>query len=215
LLQRRWLATVHGDATAVGLIDAEHFLWDQIQPAFHSFTFGLPYFDGTAHFEQGLQAYGAGIPFCQEVPVRTCSDLPRFPFNLLGFTLGYADFLLKAGQLAAAEQFMSVRLLPTETERYSEWTLGQGPLVHRLENLDAIYALYQDGDPSNDPINFEMKHRKWGSNTTTCQECHQTQADPQTEADIEAPQQFPPPQIASINNWPPITTTWYGGQIQP
>jgi len=215
LLQRRWLATVHGDQTAIGLIDAEHLLWDHIQPAFHAFTYGLPYFDGETNFDQGLAAYAAGIPFCEEVPVRTCSDLPRFPFNLLGFTLGYADFLMKAGQLDAAEDYLSFRLQPSQTETYGQWTIGQPALTHRLNNLDAIYALYQDGDPSNDPINFEMKHRKWGSNTTTCQECHQTQGNPQTEADINAPQQFPPPQIASIVNWPPVTTAWYGAVFHP
>jgi len=163
LLQRRWLATVHRDQRAIDLIDEEHRLWDKIQPAFHAFTYGLPFFDGTKNFARGLAAYEAGVPFCQTVAVRTCSDLARFPFNLLGFTLGYADFLLKAGDEVDAQLYLSYRLQPSEMSRYAEWTIGQSALMHRLNNLDAIYALYQDSDPSNDPINFEMKHRKWGS----------------------------------------------------
>jgi hypothetical protein len=210
LLQRRWLAKLHADDRAVELIDAEHRLWHGIQPAFHSFTFGLPFFDEPERFADGLAAYAAGLPFCQQVPVRTCSDLPRFAFNVAGYLLGYVDFLLKAGERDAALQLLAYRQQPGVAEAFAQWDLGRDAWEHRERNLDAIMARYHDGDPSNDPVNFEMKRRRWGEDTTTCQECHQTQGNARAAAEVEGPQLLPPEGVASIRGWPPVTSAWYG-----
>jgi hypothetical protein len=215
LLQRRWLAIVHGDRNAVRLIDQEHREWYAIQPAFHAFTFGLPFFDEPRHFAEGYRAYAGGIGFCKAVPVRTCSDLPRFSFNLLSYVLGFVDFALKAGDRSTAYQLLRFRFSPEGAKNYPYWTLGRAAWEHREQNLDAILALYRNDNPADDPLNFEMKRKRWGENTTVCQVCHETQAKPQTKADVEAPQILPPPQVASINRWPAITTSWYGATKRP
>jgi hypothetical protein len=210
LLQRRWLAKLHRDEAAIALIDDEHRAWTAIQPAFHSFTLGLPFFDEPEHFMEGLGAYAAGAPFCEQVPVRTCSDLPRFSYNLLGFFLGYADFLLKAGDVENARKLLTMNQLPNLAAIWPYWDIGRDAWQHRVDNAEAIAALYANGDPSDDPINFEMKRRKWGEDTTTCQECHQTQGKPDMVAAVEAPQLLPPEQIASLTSWPAVTSAWYG-----
>jgi hypothetical protein len=209
LLQRRWLAKLHGDEAAVSLMDVEHKQWWDIQPAFHSFTYGLPYFDEPAHFADGLAAYAGGLAYCDKVQVRTCIDQPRFSFNLLGFLLGYTDFLIKAGELDAARQMLMFNQMPAQAENWAAWDLGRDAWDHRVDNLDAIAALYRDADPGNDPLNFLMKSRKWGEDTTTCQECHQMQGKANLAA-MESPQLLPPPEIASITNWPAVNSAWYG-----
>jgi hypothetical protein len=213
LLQRRWLATVHGDFAAIERIDEEHRQWHAIQPAFHAFTFGLPFFDEPENFAEGFAAYAAGLPFCESVPVRTCSNPPRFSFNVLGFILGFVDFALKAGDADAATNLLMFRHQESELENYSHWSLGRDAWEHRERNLPFILALYQNANPADDPLNFEMKRRKWGSNTTTCQECHQTQAKPEMDLEVEAPQQRPPPEVASVGTWPEITSSWYGASL--
>ncbi len=209
LLQRRWLAKLHGDQQAVELIDQEHREWRLVHRAFHAFTLGLPFFEEPQHFEEGLGAFADGIVHCQESGVRTCSDLPRFPYNFLSYVLGYADFLLKAGQPDAASQVLALRSRPDEAVTFGYWDLGREAYQHRENNLGALVALYQNGDPTDDPLNFLMKRRKWGMNTTTCQVCHQTQSQPFT-AEQMAEIQLPPESEASVRHWPAITTTWYG-----
>ncbi len=214
LLERRWLAKAHGDQNAVRLIDDEHRAWWRIQPAIHSFTLGLPFFDEPEHFAEGLDVYYSAYPYCAAVPVRTCSNLPRFPFNLLSFVLGLVDFRLKAGDMDTARYLLGYRFDPVEAENWTQWTLGRESWLHREQNLDAIFALYQNDDPSDDPINFETKRHKWGETTAVCQVCHETQGKPQTQAQLEAPQTLPPPQAASVGKWPPVTTAWYGATLR-
>ena len=110
---------------------------------------------------------------------------------------------------------MTLNQAPFEVENFSQWDLGRDAWNHRADNMQAILALYQNGDPNDDPINFETKRRKWGETTTTCQECHETQGKPQTIADLEAAQILPPPETASVRNWPPVTTAWYGAMPKP
>jgi hypothetical protein len=214
LLQRRWLAIVHRDQPAIALIDQEHRAWYKIQPAFHSFPLGLPFFDEPANFQEGYAVYASGIPSCSVIPVRTCSDLPRFRFNLMGFVLGLVDYSLKAGDIDTARNYLQFRLDPTQTEAWSYWSIGREPWLHREKNLDAIAALYANDDPQDDPVNFEMKRRKWGENTTTCLECHTIQAFPISWNVVNEPQILPPPETASVRNWPPVTTAWYGASLR-
>lgn len=214
LLERRWLAKVHGDQNAVQLIDEEHRQWWRIQPAIHSFSLGLPFFDEPEHFQEGFDVYFSAYAFCAAVPVRTCSNLPRFPFNLLSFLLGLVDFKLKAGDLEGARQLLNYRFDPSEAVNWSQWSVGRASWLHREDNLDAIFALYQNDNPADDPVNFETKRHKWGETTTVCQECHETQDKPQSLAEIEAPQTLPPPQTSSVGDWPPVTTAWYGASLR-
>jgi hypothetical protein len=214
LLARRWLAKLHGDAEALRLVDEEHREWWRIQPAIHSFSLGLPFFDEPERFAEGLEVYYSAYPYCEAVPVRTCSNLARFPFNLLSFALGLVDFSLRAGDLERARAILGYRLDPGEAANWSEWNVGRDAWLHRERNLDAIFALYRNGDPSDDPVNFETKRRRWGEETTVCQVCHQTQGKPQTQAEIEAPQTFPPPEVASVGRWPAVDTAWYGASLR-
>ncbi len=212
LLQRRWLAKLHGDQPAVALIDNEHREWRLVHRAFHAFTLGLPFFEEPQNFMEGLAAFQDGIVHCQESGVRTCSDYPRFPYNFLSYVLGFADFLLKAGQPDAAAQLLALRTRPDEAVTFGYWDLGRAAYEHRETNLNAITALYQNGDPTDDPMNYLMKRRKWGMNTTVCQVCHQTQSQPFTPQQM-AEIQLPPESEASVRNWPKITTTWYGAPL--
>jgi hypothetical protein len=222
LLQRRWFAKLHGDQQAVQLIDDEHRAWRQVHRAFHAFTLGLPFFEEPQNFLEGKAAWEDGFAHCQESGVRTCSDLPRFPYNALSYVLGYVDFLLKNGDIQTATQVLGVRYAQLaepyvaapvdESVVYGYWDLGRAPFEHRENDLAAISALYQNGDPTASPMNFLMKKRKWGMNTTTCQVCHQTQSQPFTP-DQMAAIQLPPESEASVGTWPQITTTWYGAVL--
>ena len=218
VLQRRWLAVLHGDTKAVDAIDEEHRQWLPIQPAFHGFTYGLTYFEDPQRFQDGFAALVASFAFCQDTPgVRTCSDLPRFYFNLLSFELGFVDFQLRNGDVAGAKQTLQFRFqtaIPTnygitdEVARFQDWSIGQEPWLHREKYADQIAAVYQ-AHPADGPANFEMKKRKWGTSTITCQECHETQGAQQTQAAFDEIQ-LPPPAVASVGTWPAVSTTWYG-----
>jgi hypothetical protein len=209
-LHRRWLATAHNDTTAVALIDDEHRKWRLIHRSFHAFTLGLPFFEESENFLEGMFAYGDAVAHCQEVPVRTCSNLPRFSHNFTGFMLGYVDFLLKAGDTQTAGFLLSWRHNPQlPVNQYPFWDLGKVQWEHRENNLEAIAALYQNDNPSDDPINLLMKKRKWGSNTTTCQVCHQAQSSYWTDEE-KATIVLPPEAVASVGTWPQVSTSWYG-----
>jgi hypothetical protein len=211
-LHRRWLAKLHGDNNAVQLIDDEHRLWRIVHPAFHAFTLGLPFFEESEHFQEGKAAFEDAVVYCQQVPVRTCSDYPRFSYNFMAFILGYVDFLLKNGDLDAATQYLGVRQMPQLAEMFTYWDIGKGPYQHRENNGPAISALYRNGDAQDDPLNFLVKKKRWGMNTTTCQVCHQTQGKVWTKEEMAAIQ-LPPEAAASVRTWPPITTSWYGAAL--
>jgi hypothetical protein len=217
VLQRRWLAVVAGDSKAIRALDQEHRSWLKKQPAFHGFTYGLTYFEDAEHFAEGLKAIDDSFAFCVGTPgVRTCSDLPRFKFNLLAFQLGYVDWLLKKGDVAAAKQLLGFRhqtAIPTnygvsnQADLWKYWSIGRDAWLHRERHADEIAALYRE-NPAGAPANFFMKKRKWGTSTITCQECHQTQARVQTPAEMDAVQ-LPPEEIATVGSWPEVSTTWY------
>jgi hypothetical protein len=218
VLQRRWLAIVAGDTKAIGSLDQEHRKWLKIQPAFHGFTYGLTYFEDAEHFAEGLKAIDDSYAFCVGTPgVRTCSDLPRFKFNLLAFQLGYVDWLLKKGDVAAARHLLGFRhqtAIPTnygvsnQVDLWKDWSIGRDAWLHREQHADEIAALYRE-NPAGAPANFFMKKKKWGTSTITCQECHETQARVQTPAEMDDVQ-LPPEVIATVGSWPEVSTTWYG-----
>jgi hypothetical protein len=208
LLQRRWLAKLHGDYQAVQLVDDEHRQWRIVHRAFHAFTIGLPWFEEPQNFAEAKFAFEDAIAHCQQEPIRTCGDHPRLSFNFLSFILGYVDFLLKNGDVQAAAFFLTFRQPPVNNT-YGDWDLGRGPFEHREQNLLAISELYRNSDPTDDPLNFLVKKRKWGMNTPTCQVCHQTQSRVWTQAEMDAIQ-LPPESVASVRVWPTVSTTWYG-----
>jgi hypothetical protein len=207
-LQRRWLATLHKDSRAVAAIDDEHRKWRLIHRAFHSFTIGIPFFEVPALFDEGFFAMIDGTPHCQEVPVRTCSNEPRFYYNRMGFALALVDFFLKQGDVEAARGLLGYRFDPNEVAKWDLWEFGQEPWLHREQNAEAISALYQNGDPSDDPLNFLLRRKKWGMNTTTCQACHQSQGKTWTQAEFDH-FALPPEQAAMVGDWPAFATTWY------
>jgi hypothetical protein len=210
LLQRRWLAAAHHDDEALEAADDEHRAWMLVHPSFHSFTLGYSFFDNADLFQEGKEAMEAATWHCEAVPVRTCTNLPRFSFVQLGFNLGYIDFLLKNGDVDLAREWVQLRNTDAELDNWAAWSIGRDSWLHREQNLEAISALYRNDNPNDDPINFEMKRRRWGVNTTTCQECHQVQGKKWTAAQFNEIQ-LPPEEVASVRNWPEVLTTWYAG----
>ncbi len=209
---RRWLAKLHGQQDAVNALDEEHRQWRLIHRAFHAFTVGLSLFEEPQNFKEGLAAWGDAFAHCREVPVRTCSNLPRFAHNFSSFVLGYVDFLLKDGDTKTAAQFLEIRNMTDQFPQmipYPQWDLGRAAWEHREENLEQIAALYTNADPSDDPIHHMLKKRKWGSNTQTCQSCHQAQGSVFTEEEKNHIT-LPPEQVATVGIWPKVSTTWYG-----
>lgn len=214
-LHRRWLATVHGDATAIAAIDKEHREWRLVQRAFHAFTIGLSFFEEKNHFAEALAAWQDSFTHCAEIPVRTCSNLPRFSHNFEGFVLGYVDFLLKAGDVESAYKYLSIRHIPEQfppMAAYPQWTLGQAAWEYRENNAPALAARYANADPSDDPVHLMLKPRQWGGSTATCQLCHQAQGSRWTEAEKNTIV-LPPEQVASVKRWPAVSTSWYGAHL--
>lgn len=220
ILQRRWLASVHGDSAAISALDAEHREWIDVHLAFHGFTYGLVFYDTTdqSRFFEAFGEYVATLGFCEAVPVRTCSDLPRLPYNLLSFQLGLIDWLLKAGDLEAAQDLFAFRHLtevPTtyggpsnQVERWQQWHIGRDAWLHRERNAEALVARYQQ-HPEDAPTNFLLSKKRWGTSTFTCQQCHQSQGRPVDMIEFDT-FILPPEEIASVGIWPTVSTTWYG-----
>ena len=204
---RRWLAKLHGDSTAVTLIDQEHREWLALHPKFHGFTVGAAFFEENENFMEGFAAWSAMVEQNGCEGVRTCMDRPRFSFNLLGVFLGYVDYLLKLGATDAAQFFLSFRYNPFF--QYENWDLGQAAWEQRENNLFEIADLYANDDPNDDPLQFFLTNRKWSSNTSNCQTCHQAQSRFWTEEEKETV--IPHlDEILTIGDWPVVSTTWYG-----
>jgi len=209
LLQRRWLAVLHKNDTAVEKIDDEHREWRLVNRAFHAFTLGIPFFEIPESFQEGKFAIEDGFLQCVEEPdVRTCLNRPRFSYNLLGFILTLIDFNIKDGDLQTAQGLLQYRFNPAEAENWAAWDLGREAWLHREQNFADIAALYQNDVPEDDPIHFQIKPRKWSMNTTTCQTCHQVQGRDWTDEEFNTV--LPASEsVATIGSWPTITTTWW------
>ncbi len=209
-LQRGWLAALHQDQLAIDAINDEHREWRLIHRVFHSFTVGLAFYENPYTFLEAKNAWDEGFAYCDpslpEIP-RTCPGAARFSFNPEGMTLTYVDFYLKLGDLDQANFWMFV--LGTFYPNFSYWDLGKDAYQHRANNLQAISDRYQNADPSDDPLFFFMKKKQWGTNTSTCQTCHQAQSKiwSQEEKDEII---LPPESYATVGNWPAVSTTWYG-----
>lgn len=210
VLDRGWLARVHQDDQAITALTDEHRLWREIHPLFHAFTVGLDFFESNDKFMEGFFAWGSALSTnCPEI--RTCMDRPRFSFNILGMIVGYVDYLTKLGALEDARNLLQWQYAPPL--QYNNWTLGQAAWQHRVDNLDAIAALYHNDDPTDDPNFFFVKNKKWGGKTSTCQTCHQAQERQWSDAD-KATVIPHIDDILTIDNWPLVSTTWYGA-IKP
>ena len=202
---RRFLAKLAKDEAAVAALDAEHVQWYEINPVFHMFTAGYTLFED--NFPLAFDLWERGWLEAQRPDLLTTQHRPRFTFNGASMFVGTIDFYLKAGELAPIREFWGaiVPFLPN----YDTWDIGPGPYQHRMQNLEAIAALYANDDPSDDPMAFNVKRRKWGYNTMTCQSCHQTQRrvwTPEEQNDIP----LAPDDILTVENWPVASTTWYG-----
>lgn len=205
---RRWLARFHGDDAAVALLDEEHRQWLAKNRAFHSASVGLMMFEEPENFLEGIMAWNAGFEHCQEIPtLRSCIDHPRFSYNNLGFLLGGVDYFIKVGQLDMAQMFLSLKYLPQFS--YEGWFLGQEAWEHRESNMMERFELYQNDNPEDDPVHFLLKTRKWGPSTITCQACHQVQGRQWSPEEIDNII-LPDESVATIGNWPEISTSWYG-----
>jgi hypothetical protein len=120
--------------------------------------------------------------------------------------ISFVDYLAKIGDFGFAQGVLS--FIPTQPD-YNDWDLGKQAWEHRSNNLPQIFEYYQNGDPGDDPMFFLLKKRKWSSNMSTCQTCHQAQSKFWTEEeknDIRLPNE----EYATVGNWPIVSTTWYG-----
>ena len=211
VVQRRWLAKLHGDHRAITTMDDEHRQWRLLHRSFHAFTLGLEFYDETNNFAEGMAAYADGFTHCKEMPMaRPCSIAPRYSHNSMAFVLGYVDFLLKAGQVNQAKGMLSIRTSPAPVAK--DWPLfsyGQREWMWREENLQQISDAHKSGDAAKTPVHFFKKSRKWAEDTQTCQACHQVQATQWTEEQ----KLFNPPtpeDLLTVGIWPAFTTNWYG-----
>jgi|GEM_PF-2099530 len=203
--QRRFLAKLVKDTTAVDALDAEHEQWWDINPVFHMFTLGYTLWDD--HFDKAFSYWDQGFGLAARPDIVTNKDRPRFTFNNMSMFMGAIDFYLRAGETDFVKGFWMPNL--PAFGFYSDWSLGWGPYQHRVDNIDQIAALYQDNDPTNDPLPFNLKKRKWGMNTMTCQTCHQTQNHVWSQQDIDTIL-IAPDDILTVGTWPAHATTWFG-----
>ncbi|OZG73073.1 hypothetical protein BTA51_11280 [Hahella sp. CCB-MM4] len=207
-IHRKWLATLNHDSEAASRIDDEHRIWTyDINMPFHAFTLGVDFFQSPENFLEGYDVWTDTIDLClSRDDLRTCHNKPRFSFNALGFNLGWVDYLLKAGEVEFAGTLLS--WMPY-FENYAEWDYGHDAVNHRVNNLQAIADLYANDDPSDDPLNFFLKRKQWGTDLSACQTCHQAQSKVWTEEEKNTIM-LPPEEILTIGDWPEFTTTWYG-----
>ena len=211
VVQRRWLAKLHGDQQAIATMDDEHRQWRLLHRSFHAFTLGLEFYDETDNFAEGMAAYADGFTHCKEMPTaRPCSIAPRYSHNSMAFVLGYVDFLLKAGQVNQAKGMLSIRTSPAPVAKdWPQFTYGQSEWTWREDNLQQIADAYKSGDVSKTPVHFFKKSRQWAEFTQTCQACHQVQATQWTEEQklVNPPT---PEALLTVGTWPAFTTNWYG-----
>lgn len=206
-LHKRWLAKLHGDDAAVDLIDQEHREWRLINEPFHAFTVGMAMYEEEENFAESYFAYSRAFSGCDERPdYRTCPDDPIFSFNRIAMILGWVDYFLKTGDFDSAQFFLSLKDVPDF--HYSDWDIGRPAWEQRENNLEAIFELYQNDDPSDDPRHFFLKGRKWSTSTSTCQMCHQAQGREWTEEE-KSVTTLPPEDVRTISTWPKSGTTWY------
>lgn len=206
---RRFLAKLHQDVDAIRLLDAEHQEWRQnVNPVFHMFTVGYMLFDEPENFVTARDAWEEGLLIGTQRPdLITILNRPRFTFNSLCIFMGSVDFALKSGEVGAARGFWlaTVPFLPF----FAEWDIGKDAFVQRLAHAEEIAALYLNDNPADDPVPFNVKNRKWGYNTMTCQTCHQTQRKVWSEEDKNTIL-LAPDDILTVGEWPAVSTTWYG-----
>jgi hypothetical protein len=211
VVQRRWLAKLHGDRQAITTMDDEHRQWRLLHRSFHAFTLGLEFFDESENFAEGMAAYADGFTHCKEMPTaRPCGIAPRYSHNSMAFVLGYVDFLLKAGQVSQARGMLSLRTSPAPVAKdWPQFTYGHSEWTWREDNLQQIADAYETGDVSKTPVHFFKKSRKWAEPTQTCQACHQVQAT-QWTPDQKLVNPPMPEELLTVGTWPALTTNWYG-----
>lgn len=211
--QRHWLAGIHGDSVSKELVNAEHDLWFEFNPIFHGVTIGLAYFRDPARFLKGMGGWNASLSECQ-IPeagdFRGCLNKPRFSHNILSIFGGMTDFFIKAGQYGPAQYFLT-QLNQNPDLQFSTFTLGQPLWDLRLNNMAEMNALWTNADPTDDPTMFVSTRHKWGEDTFTCQTCHQTQGREWTQEEQDTIQPTHGT-LATIGDWPEVTTSWYGSQ---
>lgn len=205
---RRFLAKLHKDQPAIKLIDKEHLQWFEINIVFHMFTVGYTLFEEPENFAKAQEAFDRGFLESSTRPdLITHLNRPRFTFNTLSIFVGAADFALKQGDVATARgQWLGiVPYLPN----FAEWDIGADAYAHRVEHAEEISALYRNNNPKDDPVPFNVKRRKWGYDTMTCQTCHQTQRKVWSEEEKKNIL-LAPDDILTVGTWPEVSTTWYG-----
>jgi hypothetical protein len=84
---------------------------------------------------------------CGRVSSSTTSNSDRWPFNVQGFLVGYADLLARAGDVGAAEEALMVAAARSDTAQWPRKAM----VDDRLETLRNRVARFADADPANDP----------------------------------------------------------------
>lgn len=205
LPSRRWLAKFHGDQAAVSLVNDELEQWFEKYPTFYMFPIGVVGFTEPENFYDGFQALLTALNVCSNTPDVFCVDNPRATYNVISFFLYIYDYFLKTGDAATAASFLPLKYAPQF--RYDTWYLGHEAWQRREENIDQIAALYQNGDPSDDPINVYLKRHKWGPESSTCQLCHQVQGATWSEEEKNHVERMPE-EALYVRDWPASRVSW-------
>ncbi|WP_226663712.1 hypothetical protein [Microbulbifer aggregans] len=209
---RRWIAKFHGDMDAVASLDREVGEWFAMYPQFYLFPASIFAFNEPENFERGYQYFLDGQAACFENNNIFCEDHPRATYNIISFaTLGF-DYMIKAGDLDSAMGYLTYKYVPFFN--YEKWNMGHDMWRHREDNASDIYALYNDGDVDNDPVNGFLKRHKWGPETSTCQLCHQVQGASWTDAEKAEVKSLPHDQLY-VEHWPDFQVDWQGRMQAP
>lgn len=205
---RRWLSKLHKDVAATQALDREHEEWRQVNIAFHMLPIAWTLFE--ENLPGAREAFDDGFLLGLERPeLVSVQNRARFTFNFMGTFMIGAEMALKEGDVGAARGMWlgTMPFLPN----FADWDLGEEGRNHLLANAEAIAALYQNDNPKDDPLPFQLRKRKWGSNTITCQSCHQVQWKVWSEEEKNNIL-IPPDDILTVETWPDVSTTWYGAK---
>lgn len=210
---RRFLAKLHKDLPSIRKLDEEHDQWRrEVNIVFHMFTMGYTLFEEPENFRRAKDLWdeGFGVSFMRPDFV-TVQDRPRFTFNGIGMFIGTIDFNWKDGDFDSVRNFW----MPTVPflANYAYWDIGRDAYEHRVANAQEIFELYRNADPKDDPVPFNLKRRKWGYNTMTCQTCHQAQRKIWTDEE-QSDIMLPPEDVFTVGTWPAFSTSWYGAAIR-
>lgn len=159
---RLGLARIRGDVASQKQITRELDAAYKEHPEFHSFSVALLSFEekrDSKTFQRGLEVL-QNTKGCADYDP-SCQNKPHWPHNEEGFLLFLADYQLKKGSVAKAQETLQ---LIQKVPEYHSWKFA--PEVDaRLQHLEEYAARYANNDPDDDPSTLARSQ-------VMCQMCH-------------------------------------------